>query len=162
MVYLPFTRYAPLRAYASQPPQKNICFAVVVRGWCKPFDERVETKAHVFGALLNRVFHLSLQIYSAAGDGSDSYSCRLWMYAGTSMSAPIAAGGAALVRSPGLFVLGALYFQRPLSFVYCTTACDPANDNGPVVQHLLLRRGSHLIHSVKRRLDVREVGYTPS
>ncbi|CAN0550288.1 unnamed protein product, partial [Laminaria digitata] len=37
-------------------------------------------------------------IYSAGGDGSESHSCRLWAYAGTSMSCPIVAGAAAMVR----------------------------------------------------------------
>ncbi|CAN0458389.1 unnamed protein product [Ascophyllum nodosum] len=37
-------------------------------------------------------------IYSAASDGTDSHSCRLWAYHGTSMSCPIVAGAAAMVR----------------------------------------------------------------
>ncbi|CAN0281458.1 unnamed protein product, partial [Ectocarpus sp. 13 AM-2016] len=37
-------------------------------------------------------------IYSAAGSGDGNYTCRLWQYAGTSMSTPIVAGAAALVR----------------------------------------------------------------
>lgn len=39
------------------------------------------------------------KIYSAAGSGTDNYTCRLWNYAGTSMSCPIVAGSAALVRN---------------------------------------------------------------
>lgn len=39
------------------------------------------------------------QIYSAAGDGTDGYSCRLYAYLGTSMSCPIVAGAAAMVSS---------------------------------------------------------------
>ncbi|CAN0135192.1 unnamed protein product [Ectocarpus fasciculatus] len=37
-------------------------------------------------------------VYSAAGSGDGNYTCRLWQYAGTSMSTPIVAGAAALVR----------------------------------------------------------------
>ncbi|CAM9548318.1 unnamed protein product, partial [Hapterophycus canaliculatus] len=37
-------------------------------------------------------------IYSAAGDGTDAHSCRLWAYSGTSMSCPIVAGASAMIR----------------------------------------------------------------
>eukprot|EP00752_Nemacystus_decipiens_P002497 g2346.t1 len=37
-------------------------------------------------------------VYAAASDGTDLHSCRLWAYAGTSMSAPVVAGSAAMVR----------------------------------------------------------------
>lgn len=38
------------------------------------------------------------QIYSAASDGEEeTHSCRLWAYAGTSMSCPIVAGASAMV-----------------------------------------------------------------
>ncbi|CAN0507940.1 unnamed protein product, partial [Scytosiphon promiscuus] len=36
-------------------------------------------------------------IYSAASDGSDERSCRLYAYLGTSMSCPIVAGASAMV-----------------------------------------------------------------
>ena len=39
------------------------------------------------------------QVYSAAGDGTDERSCRLYAYSGTSMSCPIVAGAAAMVSS---------------------------------------------------------------
>lgn len=49
------------------------------------------------------LFDLYCQIYSAASDGDeDTHSCRLWAYAGTSMSCPIVAGAAAMVRGPGI------------------------------------------------------------
>eukprot|EP00903_Cladosiphon_okamuranus_P015158 g14016.t1 len=37
-------------------------------------------------------------VYSAAGDGTDSHTCRLWASTGTSMSAPVVAGASAMVR----------------------------------------------------------------
>lgn len=37
------------------------------------------------------------QIYSAAGDGTDLHTCRLWAYQGTSMSTPVVAGASAMV-----------------------------------------------------------------
>ena len=45
---------------------------------------------------INRMLFF-VQVYSAAGDGTDKYTCRLWAYAGTSMSCPIVAGAAAMV-----------------------------------------------------------------
>ncbi|CAN0440548.1 unnamed protein product, partial [Scytosiphon promiscuus] len=39
----------------------------------------------------------AFQVYSAAGGGTGNYTCRLWNYPGTSMSAPLVAGAAALV-----------------------------------------------------------------
>lgn len=44
--------------------------------------------------------HDDLQIYSAASDATSEHSCRLWMYAGTSMACPITAGAAAMVSLP--------------------------------------------------------------
>ncbi|CAM9166855.1 unnamed protein product, partial [Hapterophycus canaliculatus] len=37
-------------------------------------------------------------VYSAASDGTDTHSCRLWAYRGTSMSCPIVAGASAMIR----------------------------------------------------------------
>ncbi|CAM9402432.1 unnamed protein product [Ectocarpus sp. 8 AP-2014] len=58
-------------------------------------------------------------IYSAASDGSmDTHSCRLWAYAGTSMSTPIVAGASAMIRQ---------YFMNETFFATDMTArgfCD--------------------------------------
>ena len=43
---------------------------------------------------------LLCQIYSARSDGADNISCRLAAISGTSMSCPIVAGAAAMVRPP--------------------------------------------------------------
>ncbi|CAM9132446.1 unnamed protein product, partial [Laminaria digitata] len=56
-------------------------------------------------------------IYSAAGDGSDTHSCRLWAYAGTSMACPIVAGASAMVRQ--YFLDASFYFDDVTERGWC-------------------------------------------
>lgn len=53
----------------------------------------------------------SEQVLSAASDGTDVISCRLTASLGTSMSTPIVAGAAAMVRASPLHRIYALGFK---------------------------------------------------
>ncbi|CAN0469993.1 unnamed protein product, partial [Hapterophycus canaliculatus] len=56
-------------------------------------------------------------IYSAASDGTDDHSCRLWAYEGTSMSTPVVAGASAMIRQ--YFVDAKFYAADVTSRGFC-------------------------------------------
>eukprot|EP00904_Undaria_pinnatifida_P000092 jgi/Undpi1/10083/HiC_scaffold_28.g12537.m1 len=64
-------------------------------------------------------------IYSARSDGADNISCRLAAFSGTSMSCPIVAGAAAMVRQ---------YFVDANFYLADVTARGWCNDGGPQCQ----------------------------
>eukprot|EP00752_Nemacystus_decipiens_P004360 g3984.t1 len=78
-------------------------------------------------------------IYSAASDGEEeSHSCRLWAYAGTSMSCPIVAGASAMARQ--YFVDGDFYAADMTARAFCDewSGCEPFSPSSATVKALLI------------------------
>ncbi|CBN77322.1 peptidase S8 and S53 [Ectocarpus siliculosus] len=77
-------------------------------------------------------------VYSAASDGTDSHSCRLWAYQGTSMSCPIVAGASAMVRQ--YFVNETFYTADVTSRGFCSDGfiCEGFSPSAATVKALLI------------------------
>eukprot|EP00903_Cladosiphon_okamuranus_P006848 g6670.t1 len=78
-------------------------------------------------------------IYSAASDGKkESHSCRLWAYAGTSMSCPIVAGASAMVRQ--YFMDSAFYATDMVARGFCDdwAGCDAFPPSSATIKALLI------------------------
>ncbi|CAB1107200.1 unnamed protein product [Ectocarpus sp. CCAP 1310/34] len=77
-------------------------------------------------------------VYSAASDGTDSHSCRLWAYQGTSMSCPIVAGAAAMVRQ--YFVDETFYTADVTARGFCSDGfiCEGFSPSAATVKALLI------------------------
>ncbi|CAM9670039.1 unnamed protein product [Ectocarpus fasciculatus] len=78
-------------------------------------------------------------IYSAASDGSmESYSCRLWAYAGTSMSTPIVAGASAMVRQ--YFMNESFYATDMTARGFCDewAGCEAFSPSSATLKALLI------------------------
>ncbi|CAM9668187.1 unnamed protein product, partial [Laminaria digitata] len=77
-------------------------------------------------------------IYSAAGDGTDGHSCRLYAYLGTSMSCPIVAGAAAMIRQ--YFVDASFYATDVSARGFCdqSVLCEGFSPSSATVKALLI------------------------
>ncbi|CAN0465285.1 unnamed protein product, partial [Ectocarpus sp. 8 AP-2014] len=77
-------------------------------------------------------------VYSAASDGTDSHSCRLWAYQGTSMSCPIVAGASAMVRQ--YFVNETFYTADVTARGFCSDGfiCEGFSPSAATVKALLI------------------------
>ncbi|CAN0343522.1 unnamed protein product, partial [Scytosiphon promiscuus] len=77
-------------------------------------------------------------VYSAAGDGTDTHSCRLWAYSGTSMSCPIVAGAAAMIRQ--YFVDDSFYAADVTARGFCSDGflCEGFLPSAATVKALLI------------------------
>ncbi|CAM9868950.1 unnamed protein product, partial [Ascophyllum nodosum] len=77
-------------------------------------------------------------IYSAASDGTNDHSCRLWAYQGTSMSCPVVAGAAAMVRQ--YFVDENFYAADVTARELCSNGfvCEGFSPSSATVKALLI------------------------
>ncbi|CAN0100531.1 unnamed protein product, partial [Ascophyllum nodosum] len=77
-------------------------------------------------------------IYSAASDGTGLYSCRLWAFKGTSMSCPVVAGAAAMVRQ--YFVDDSFYAADVTARGLCSAdfVCEGFSPSSATVKALLI------------------------
>ncbi|CAN0198353.1 unnamed protein product [Ectocarpus sp. 6 AP-2014] len=77
-------------------------------------------------------------VYSAASDGTDTHSCRLWAYEGTSMSCPIVAGAAAMIRQ--YFVDETFYTADVTARGFCSDGfiCEGFSPSAATVKALLI------------------------
>ncbi|CAM9790716.1 unnamed protein product, partial [Ectocarpus fasciculatus] len=78
------------------------------------------------------------QVYSAAADGSDTHSCRLWANQGTSMSCPIVAGASAMIRQ--YFVDETFYTADVTARGFCSDGfiCEGFSPSAATVKALLI------------------------
>ncbi|CAN0200177.1 unnamed protein product [Ectocarpus sp. 6 AP-2014] len=82
-------------------------------------------------------------IYSAASDGEeDTHSCRLWAYAGTSMSCPIVAGASAMVRQ--YFMESEFYAADLATRGFCDDwdGCEALTPSSATVKAILINSAS--------------------
>ncbi|CAM9691381.1 unnamed protein product [Scytosiphon promiscuus] len=77
-------------------------------------------------------------VYSAGGDGTDAHSCRLWAYAGTSMSCPIVAGASAMIRQ--YFMNETFYAADMTARGFCDDwfGCEAFSPSAATIKALLI------------------------
>ncbi|CAM9635784.1 unnamed protein product [Ectocarpus sp. 4 AP-2014] len=88
-------------------------------------------------------------VYSAASDGTDTHSCRLWAYQGTSMSCPIVAGASAMVRQ--YFVNETFYTADVTARGFCSDGfiCEGFSPSAATVKALLINSANLMGESSK-------------